>query len=213
MTTLLIVRHGQSTANPNDIFAGHLDVPLTALGVKQAETTAAYIAAHYRVDAVYSSDLERAFRTARILADRVGLDVHPCTDLREVYAGEWEGKSFDYLIENGGEDYHRWRFDIGNAACTGGESCAELQARILHAVRSIAAKNDGKTVVIASHGAAIRALMCAVSADSLDAMKDIPWVSNASVTTIIEDGGVLHLECAGYDEHLSGMKTVLAPNV
>ena len=94
MTTLLIVRHGQSTANPNNIFAGHFNVPLTSLGIKQAEATAAYIAAHYRVDAVYSSDLERAFRTARILADRVGLDVHPCTDLREVYAGEWEGKSF-----------------------------------------------------------------------------------------------------------------------
>ena len=213
MTTLLIVRHGQSTANPNNIFAGHLDVPLTALGVKQAEATADYLASHYKIDAVYSSDLERAFRTARIVADRIGLDVHPRADLREVYAGEWEGKSFDYLVENGGEAYHKWRFDIGNAACTGGESCAALQARVLRAVQEIAKENDGKTVVIASHGGAIRALMCAVSGNTLDAMKDIPWVSNASVTTIIEDGGVLHLECAGYDEHLAGMKTVLAPNV
>ncbi len=213
MTTLLIVRHGQSTANPNNIFAGHLDVPLTSLGIKQAEATAAYITENYRVDEVYSSDLKRAFRTACILADRLGKEVHPCTGLREVYAGEWEGKTFDYLIEHGGEMYHKWRFDIGNAACTGGESCAELQKRILRTVRAIAEENDGKTVAIASHGAAIRALMCALTADSPDAMKDIPWVSNASVTTVIAENGSLRLECAGYDEHLVGMKTVLAPNV
>ena len=213
MTTLLIVRHGQSTANPNSIFAGHLDVPLTALGVKQAETTAAYIADNYCVDAVYASDLERAFRTARIIADRVGTDVIPCPAVREVYAGEWEGKTFDYLTEHGGDAYHKWRFDIGNAVCTGGESCAEVQRRVLGAVREIAAANEGKTVVIASHGCAIRTLMCAITADSLDAMKDIPWVSNASVTTVIADGTSLRLERASYDEHLIGMQTVLPPNV
>ena len=213
MTTLLIVRHGQSTANPNNIFAGHFDVPLTPLGIKQARATAAYIADTYRADAVYTSDLDRARRTACIIADRLGVHVHTCTDLREVNGGEWEGKTFDSLIETGGEAYRKWRFDIGNAACPGGESSAQLQARILSAVRKIADENDGKTIILASHGCAIRALMCALTSDSLDAMKDIPWVSNASVTTVIAEKGCLRLERASYDEHLAGMVTVLAPNV
>ena len=213
MTTLLIVRHGQSTANPSNIFAGHFNVPLTSLGVKQAEATASYIADRYRVDAVYSSDLERAYRTACIIADRIGTDVHPHIGLREINAGEWEGKKFDYLTAHGGEAYHKWRFDIGNAVCPGGERCTELQARMLAAVSEIAAENEGKTVVIASHGVAIRTLMCALTADSLDAMKDIPWVSNASVTTVIADNSCLRLEQAGYDDHLADMITVLAPNV
>ena len=213
MTRLLIIRHGQSTANLDNIFAGHYNVPLSPLGIKQAQAAAAYIASDYRVDAVYSSDLDRAFQTARIIADRIGLDVIPCPDLREIFAGDWEGKTFDYLVGNGGDAYQKWRFDIGNAVCTGGESCAELQARVLRAVKKIADENEGKTVAIASHGVAIRSLMCAVTADSLDAMKDISWVSNASVTTIIAEGDSLRLEGASYDAHLSGMQTILPPNV
>lgn len=213
MTRLLIIRHGQSTANLDSIFAGHYNVPLSPLGIRQAEATAEYIASTYRLDAVYSSDLDRAFQTARIIADRSGLDVIPCSDLREIFAGDWEGKTFDYLVENGGDAYRKWRFDIGNAVCTGGESCAELQTRVLRAVKKIAAENEGKTVAITSHGVAIRSLMCAVTADSLDAMKDISWVSNASVTTIIAEGDSLRLAEASYDAHLNGMQTVLPPNV
>ncbi len=213
MTRLLFIRHGQSTANLDNIFAGHYNVPLSPLGKKQAHAAAEYIAGHYHVDAIYSSDLDRAFQTARIVADRIGLDVIPCSDLREIFAGDWEGRKFDYLAENGGDAYCKWRFDIGNAVCTGGESCADAQTRVVRAVREIARENDGKTVIITSHGVAIRTLMCYILADSLDAMKDIPWVSNASVTTVIADGDSMRIEEAGCDVYLDGMQTVLPPNV
>ena len=63
MTTLLLIRHGQSQANLTRCFAGHLDAPLTQLGQQQAACTAEFVANAYSVDAVYGSDLLRAFDT------------------------------------------------------------------------------------------------------------------------------------------------------
>ena len=60
MTRLLFVRHGQSEANLEGVFAGQIDPALTELGYRQAECTAEFIAKTYQVDAVYSSDLQRA---------------------------------------------------------------------------------------------------------------------------------------------------------
>ena len=61
MTTLYIVRHGQSVANLEERFAGHSDFPLTDLGRRQAACAAAYLKEHVRLDAVYASDLSRAW--------------------------------------------------------------------------------------------------------------------------------------------------------
>ena len=63
MTRLLFVRHGQSKANLDGVFAGQIDPALTELGCRQAECTAEFIAENYKVDAVYSSDLQRAYQT------------------------------------------------------------------------------------------------------------------------------------------------------
>ena len=63
MTTLLLIRHGQSEANKLGVFAGHFDAPLLPLGIEQAKKTAAYIAENYKVDKVYASDLKRDVHT------------------------------------------------------------------------------------------------------------------------------------------------------
>ena len=64
-----MIRHGQSCANVEKYFAGHLNSPLTALGVSQAQLTAQYIFQHYCVDHVYASDLDRAYLTGKAVAD------------------------------------------------------------------------------------------------------------------------------------------------
>ena len=74
-TTLIIVRHGESEANGSKRFAGHLDIPLSAKGLKQAELTAGYIKENYHVDAVYASDLQRAYHTALPIAQAFDLEV------------------------------------------------------------------------------------------------------------------------------------------
>lgn len=212
-TRLLLVRHGQSEANEAGIYAGHTNSELTDVGKQQAILTADYIAKTFSVDAVYASDLKRAYHTGEVIAASTGAELYPTKNLREIFAGKWEGVSFDVLCREYQEDYERWMNDIGNSRCSGGESVAELKDRILDALTEIAKTNIGKTIVIATHATPIRAMQCHWNNLPLDAMKDIPWVSNASVTEVTYEDGVWTLVKIGYDAHLKNLKTILPENV
>lgn len=208
-TELLLIRHGQSQANVQRYFAGHLDSPLTELGRKQALLTAKYIYENYHVDCVYASDLSRAFETGSAVSALCGLQTIPCTQLREIYAGDWEGIPYDMLLERFSESYDIWHKDIGNAVCDGGESVAILQKRVLQALTEICETNTGKTIVVATHATPIRALQCHCQAKSLDLMKEIKWVSNASVSTFTYEEGQFLEKYISYDAHLGEFTSVL----
>lgn len=213
MTKLFIIRHGESQANSEGKFVGHTDSGLSGLGKRQAELTAEYITSQNRIDKVYASDLKRAFYTGKAVADRAGLEVIPERGLREIKGGLWENTAFDDLEANYGEPYRIWLTDIGNSACPGGESVSELMERIVATVKKIASENDGKNVVIATHATPIRAFQCFCENKPLSEMKDIPWVSNASVTTAEYSDGELKLTEVGHDGHLGEIKTELPDNV
>lgn len=213
MTTLLLVRHGQSEANLGDVFIGHTDANMTELGVQQAKRTANYIAQHYNVDYVYASDLKRAFRTGQEIAQKCGLDVIPDKQLREINAGEWEGITFTELDVRYSADYELWKANIGLSCCTGGESVKELSERILDRLTDIAQRHEGKTVAIGTHATAIRAMQCLLNGKPLSEMNEIPWSSNASITEVIYKNGSWHVISAGFDAHLNDLKTALPQNV
>jgi len=214
MTRLLFIRHGQSLSNLDGSFTGSTNVALTDLGLRQAEAAASYIVSAYSVDAVYASDLQRAFNTGKAVADRLGLPVYPHQGLREIFAGEGEGQPFIYLTAAYPETFAGvWRHDIGNSVCDGGESVAQLQQRVSAAVREIAQANDGKTVVIATHATPIRVMECLSQGKTLSQMKDIPWVANASVTEIHYEDGVFTEIVSSYDKHLGSMVSNLPSNV
>lgn len=213
MTTLLFIRHGQSEANLQERFAGHHDSPLTELGHAQAQCTAAFIAENYAPDAIYASDLCRARQTAEHTAALLGLPVTDEPGLREIFAGQWEGKRYTTLQSDYHDEYYRWWHDIGNACCTGGESVAQLTDRVWEAVERIAKENDGKTVVIATHATPIRTMLWKMSGRPLGEMQDIHWVSNASVTELQYRDGMLCPVKISQDAHLADLKTVLSDNV
>ena len=213
MTTLLLVRHGESEANRLGFFAGQIDVPLLEKGELQAHLAGAYISENYKVGKVYSSDLKRAYKTGRIIADITGADLIADTRLREIDAGLWQGKKFDELISCYGEGYSCWLNDIGNCKCEGGESVRQLGKRILQSLTEIAKAECGQTVVIATHATPIRAMQCALRGLSFDRMKNIPWVSNASVTELLYDNGVWRFIREDENGFLSDLKTSFPPNV
>ena len=214
MTRLLFIRHGQSESNLDGSFTGSTNVPLTELGLRQAAATADYVVGAYTVDAVYASDLQRAFHTGKAVADRLGLEVRPHKGLREIFAGEWEGRPFTYLMTAYPETFAGvWRHDIGNSVCDGGESVAQLMQRVSAAVRKIAEANPGKTLVIATHATPIRCMECICRGKSLSEMQAIPWVTNASVTEIHYESGIFTEAVSSYDQHLSGMISALPGNV
>ena len=213
MTRMIFVRHGESAANLARIFAGYTNAPLTERGHAQAELTAAYIADHYTVDAVYASDLQRAYDTACHVAARFGLAVQPTPAFREIYAGKWEGELFDRLVEQYAVDFGIWRQDIGHSRCLCGEAFVELQARVSAAARRLAQLHEGQTVVVATHATPIRALECVWRGVGAEGAKDIPFVANASVTVVEYDGDSVRIILRGYHDHHGEMSTGLPRSV
>ena len=213
MTNVLMIRHGESEANRNNIFAGNFDADLQGRGLKQAEKTAEFVAENYKIDKIYASDLKRAFKTGQAIGARLGITVIPDRRLREICAGKWEGVRFDDIGVKYPEDYAIWRTDIGNARCTGGESTRELGARILAALTDIAEQNEGKTILIATHATPIRVMQTYCTYGDYARMQEVKWVSNASVSEFFYENGKFVCGKMSQDSHLDELRTVLAANV
>ena len=213
MVKIILMRHGESEANKLEIFAGHLDIPLTELGERQAQLSANYIADNYKIDKIYSSDLQRAYNTAKAVADILGMEIDKKKELREINAGEWDGLRFDELRIKYKEEYRTWCEDIGKAACTGGESFVAFSKRIISAMTLIANENDGKTVLVAVHATPIRVMQCICKNIAIEKAKDVEWVANASISVIEYDKGNWTMTLESYDEHMGEYRTKLPPNV
>ena len=213
MTTLLMVRHGLSLANREKFFAGQADVPLLPMGQLQARATGAFLREHYAAHKVYASDLVRAGETGQILAEILGCPLETDKGLREIYAGAWQEKTFDYLTERYPQAYGVWRQDIGKAQCPQGESVAEMGLRVREALTRICRDNPGKTLVIATHATPIRAMESWAKFLDFSRMGEIPWVSNASVTELFYEDGVWQLGKVSQDAHLQDLRTVFPANV
>ncbi len=213
MTKILLVRHGESQANRLRVFAGSYDIDLEERGVQQAEKTARYIAEHFQVDAIYSSDLIRAYKTAEAIAQEVKLPITAVRELREISAGAWEAVPYGEIGDKFGDDFYIWQNDIGKARCTGGESAKELGDRVMAAITKIAEENDNKTVVIATHATPIRAMECMIETGSVEEMKNYSWVSNASVSILEYENRKWKIAQMGIDGHLADLRTVLPTTV
>ncbi len=208
--TLYLVRHGESQANRTGCFAGQTDIPLTDCGCAQAQRVAEFFRT-VPLEAVYASGLSRAVDTARPTADSHGLPVISVPELREIYAGEWEGLPFEELPRRFPADYRVWKEDIGAVRCTGGESMAEVAARAGAALQAIAQSHPHGPVAVVSHGGVLRAVLTLWATGSTAAMQLQPWMPNASVTEVQAENGTFRVVRHGMVGHLAGLVTRL-PN-
>ncbi len=212
MTDIYLIRHGESEGNKKKAFLGHTDLCLTEKGHSQAQNTAEFLK-DIDADVIYSSDLRRAYSTARHTAEMKSLDIVKSKNLREIYAGEWENGLFCDLQVNFKESYSVWLTNIGRAKCDAGESVAQLQTRIVDEITRIATENDGKTVLIFTHATPIRVFKAFCDNCSLDEIKDIPWATNASVTKARYEDGRFEILEYGIDYFQGNDKTLLPSNV
>ncbi len=213
MTTFLFVRHGHSLSNAARTFTGQRDIPLSEIGLRQAELASAYILAHYRVDAVYASDLSRAVSTVRPLADALGLAVAPEPAFREINGGLWQGMTMDEIAAAYPAEHALWTRNFGLSRPSGGESVAEVMARALARVRSLAAENEGKTIVVATHAGVLRTLECAWRGLPPSEMNSLSWVPNGSTSEILWDGERLVPVRPRIDSYLGDCLTNLPKNI
>ena len=213
MTKIILVRHGESEANRLGFFAGQIDVPLMEKGIQQAYSTGAYISQNYKVDKVYASDLKRAHKTGEIISRIINTELIVDKRLREINAGLWQDKKFDDLLVHYRDGYSCWLNDIGNCKCEGGESVKKLSERFFLALKEIAEVEEGKTVVVATHATPIRAMQCVLKGLPLSEMKNIPWVSNASITEILYENKDWFFIKEDENDFLLDLKTSFPPNV
>ncbi len=212
-TRMIFVRHGESEGNKVHAFLGHSDANLSEKGHLQAEKTAEHLK-NEKIDAFYSSDLKRAYQTGCHIAGRHGCAPIPNENLREVFAGEWEWRTFEDLCKEYPISFGIWREDVGNAQPDGGEAVSHLYDRVIAEVWKIAKENMGKTVLITSHATPIRALRAYWEGLGHKDMKLFPWASNASVSIAdyFSDG---HVEMVSYsdDSFMGEIATALPENV
>ena len=148
-TRLLLLRHGQTDWNAQQRFQGQADVPLNAAGRHQAEAVRG-VFADVHLDAVYSSPLSRALDTARLA--RPGAEIHTDPRLMEIDVGSWSGLTWDEVKASMPDYEAKYANGVDFRRSPEGETLADVVARGLPALRTIAAAHEGGTVLVVSHG-------------------------------------------------------------
>ena len=188
-TKIIFIRHGQSEGNLKRVILGHTDIGLTDLGLAQAESAAKRLKDEH-IDCIYSSDLKRAHNTALPHSLIHNLPITDSRELREIFLGDWEGKSVDELLEKEYDGFViGWKKNFGTYCPPGGESVPHLAQRIYDEVMRIVSLNLGKTILITTHAGAIRAFWGKISGIlPEDLAEKLPFPENASINTVIYDG-------------------------
>jgi broad specificity phosphatase PhoE len=196
-TTILLARHGESDWNRSKRWQGFADRPLTDLGREQAAELARRLDAT-ELDAVYSSDLQRARETAEIVARSKGLTVETTPDLREVDVGSWSGLTRAEAEARYPEPYARWL--QGAEAWEDGETYHQLGERVIRAIQRIARAHRGERVLVVAHGGTIRAVHAAALGLDIHSYRRIQRVEpNATLSAVCVDEGRLTEFCRTED--------------
>ncbi|HJU55927.1 MAG TPA: histidine phosphatase family protein [Pyrinomonadaceae bacterium] len=193
--TLYFLRHGQTALSREDVFCGSgSDPELTEDGLKMAESfAAAYRSKAWR--AIYSSPLRRAVATARPLADALTLDIEERDGLKEIGYGLWERLSKEAVEGQFHDDYISWLADPSWHAPTGGETAVLIARRGMHVVEAIRRRFDDGNVLVVSHKATIRIMLCCLLGIDVGRFRYrmVCPVGSVSVVEFTAHGPLLHV--------------------
>lgn len=189
VTTLYLVRHGETEGSGAKRYHGSIDVPLSENGVAQMRGAAAFIDEHlkssvarqqmsylkdiHRQDttqdevsgrgmlaALYCSDLSRSLKSAEIVGEPFGLRPAVLHDLRERGFGVWEGMTFLEIRERYPQEFESWSGNPLRYSPPGGESTLRVKERVIGAVEGIISRHDGEHLGIVAHGGVNRIILC-----------------------------------------------------
>ena len=213
MVKIFIVRHGYSLGNEKDLITGHYDCDLAEYGFKQANLVSDYIVKNIKLDKIYSSSLCRAVNTIKPVADALNMPIIKEDAFKELSAGEWEGLSFNQVMELYPKEFTAWINKEEGAGPVGGETWESVQKRASKRLEEIIKENDGKNILLCSHGGVIKTLNCYFMGMDITKMNDIEWASNASITEVWYDDGKYTIKKFSFDDYLGELKTQLPKTV
>ena len=160
MTEIILVRHGETAWNVEEVFRGRIDVELNQTGINQAELLAVYLSKR-KLDAIYSSPLKRTLRTAEIVAGYHQLDIEITPGLSDFDFGKWQGLSLQEVKDKYQELYAEWASHPYKVKIPAGESLNDVGKRAMGVVEEVIDKYGG-TVVLIAHRVVNKVLICAL---------------------------------------------------
>lgn len=206
MTRIIFVRHGQTEWNVLGKFQGQTDVKLTPLGLKQAQKAAAWLADE-KIAAVYASDLERSMHTAACIAALHNLKVQPLKQVREIFFGDWEGMRYDEIEKRWPKEIKQLFHEAGKLRIPHGETFQAVIDRAIPAIDTLAKQHQNKTIVLVSHGAALRSILGYYMHIPLDYIWSIRQDNTAINRLFFGDDGRVIVELLNSTVHLKELQT------
>ena len=206
LTTLLIVRHGETEWNIDGRIQGHADSPLTELGRRQTQAIVARLV-NAQPAAVYSSDVPRCLAIAEPLSESLGLSAHTDERLREWNLGIFEGLTRAEADDKYPEETDVFRSRLIDYVVPGGESRRQKHRRAAECVTEIATKHPGQCAVVVTHGGVLDDLFRFAIGLPLEAARRY-HIANAALNVLTWDGEALTIDTWNDLSHLGDMPTI-----
>jgi probable phosphoglycerate mutase len=188
MTRVLLIRHGETAWNRDGRWQGHSDVPLSPQGYEQA----ARLATHLRqesptVRTIYSSDLQRALETARVVAETLDAELVADAMWREIDVGNWSGLLRADIEKRYADDWRRIAAgeDLPRG---GGETFCGFSERIIRALNDLRDRHEGETIAVVTHGGSIRAALLHVLGLPWSRLREVASIGNTAINELAWDG-------------------------
>ncbi|GAA0071817.1 phosphoserine phosphatase 1 [Clostridium sardiniense] len=199
MTTIYLTRHGQTEWNLEKRLQGHGNSPLTEFGLNRAKELSERIK-DINIDTIYTSPIERAYKTAQIVKGDKYIEVKVHEGLKEMNFGDYEGKITEEVMKEN-PDWDISAIMRGNLEmrAPNGETLGEVRERVNSAMRDIIKENEEKNILIVAHGITLKAIMTFFN----DQEANNEVMEQASLTKVIVDGENFNIEFKNDGSHFT----------
>lgn len=207
MTTIYLIRHGETEANREFRFQGCTDRPLTADGLAQAERLAEVLK-DIPFHCAYTSPMPRSSRTAEIVCRHRDIPIIPDPALLEICGGAFEGRKMDYVTQHFPQEVHNWNNEIWKFVGPGMEDGMLAKYEMVErALRRVVRNHPDQTVLLSAHGAIQRIFNCIIQGWPPQRMDEIPWGFNCSYSAAqFEADGTVRPLAVSEASHLEGFR-------
>jgi probable phosphoglycerate mutase len=199
---LFFIRHGETIYSQTGGYCGSLDPDLTPEGHEMARAFAEAYKSH-SWQAVYCSPMKRTIATAKPLCDAIGMEMQLRDGLKEIQYGKWEGKTQAEVQRQYPEDYVHWLTEPAWNPPTGGETSVQIASRASLVITEIEQKHPDGNVLVVSHKATIRVLLCSLLGIDLGRYRDRIDMPAASISVVKFDTHGPMLQILGDRSHMS----------
>ncbi|MBW7572532.1 histidine phosphatase family protein [Caproiciproducens faecalis] len=183
MTRMILVRHCEAQGNTMGVFQGNTDCDIAGSAEAQLDLLSIRCR-NMPIDAIYSSPLQRAYKTAQAVNRFHNLPIHTEPRLREIGGGVLEGQPWEKMPELFPAELDAWLNRPWDFAPSQGEPMREVYRRVWEGVMDIVRQNQGKTVCVVSHGCAIRNILCNALHKPIEEIGQVAGCANTAISVI-----------------------------